>query len=186
VTLAQTFVAAFGPAFAVAFAVAFAAVLFAAAVSGLTGFGLALIAVPPLLLVYDPATVVVLIAATSLLTNTVIVLDAPRRVRVREILALLPWALAGLLLGTEVLRVADPDHIRLAAGVLVVVFAAVLMREVGLPGAGGRWGTALAGTSSGLLSTSTGLAGPRWSCSSPRAACPRRASGPPTPPTSCS
>jgi uncharacterized membrane protein YfcA len=90
----------------------------------------------------------------------VIVLDSPREVRVRAVLHLLPWAVVGLIFGTEVLRVLDPTYIRLSVGVLVVLFAALLLREVALPGIGGRWGTVIAGASSGVLSTSTGLAGP--------------------------
>ncbi len=128
--------------------------------SGLTGFGLAVVGVPMLLIVYDPATVVVLIASVSLFINAVIVQDSWREVELRTVLMLLPWAALGVFLGTEVLTRVNAEYIRLSVGLIVVVSAVLLLREVSLPGAGGIWGTVLAGTASGALSTSTGIGGP--------------------------
>jgi uncharacterized protein len=76
------------------------------------------------------------------------------------VIALLPPALVGVIVGTEVLRTVDPDYIRLGVGIVVVFSALLLLRDVRLPGAETRWGTVLAGSASGALSTSTGLAGP--------------------------
>src|SRR3712207_8180612 len=63
-------------------------------------------------------------------------------------------------MGVEVLRVVNPLYIRLAVGVVVVFSALLLLRDIRLPGAETRWGTVVAGSTSGALSTSTGLAGP--------------------------
>lgn len=139
---------------------AFLIVAVASAVSGLTGFGLAVVGVPMLLVVYDPATVVVLIASISLFINAVIVQDSWREVELRAVLMLLPWAALGVFLGTEVLTRVNAEYIRLSVGLIVIVSAILLLREVSLPGAGGIWGTVLAGTASGALSTSTGIGGP--------------------------
>ena len=135
-------------------------VVAASAVSGLIGFGLAVVGVPLLLVVYDPAAVVVLIASLSLFTNAVIVQDSWREVELRAVLMLLPWAALGVFLGTEVLTRVNPDYIRLSVGLIVILSAVLLLREVTLPGAEGFWGTILAGTASGALSTSTGIGGP--------------------------
>ena len=140
--------------------VAFVIIVLATAVSGLTGFGLAVVGVPPLMLIYEPATVVVLIAIVSLFTNAVIVQDSWREIEVRAVLSLLPWAGLGLLLGTEILRSVNAEYIRLAVGVIVILAAILLLRQFELPGIKGRWGTAVAGVTSGALSTSTGIAGP--------------------------
>ena len=139
---------------------AFLIVVAASAVSGLTGFGLAVVGVPLLLIVYDPATVVVLIASVSLFINVVIVQDSWREVELRAVLMLLPWAALGVFLGTEVLTRVNAEYIRLSVGLIVVLSAVLLLREASLPGAGGIWGTVLAGTTSGALSTSTGIGGP--------------------------
>ncbi|ABG03480.1 protein of unknown function DUF81 [Rubrobacter xylanophilus DSM 9941] len=140
--------------------VALGAAFAAGAVSGLTGFGLALVGVPLLLFVYDPATVVVLIMAFSLLINAAVVQDSWRKVDRRMAAALSPPALAGVAGGTEVLRVASPEQLRLAVGVLVVLSALLMLRDVRLPGTGSRLAPAVAGLVSGALSTSVGLAAP--------------------------
>ena len=139
---------------------AFVVIILAAAVSGLIGFGLAVVAVPLLLIFFEPVEVVVLIAFISLFTNAVIVQDSWREVETRSVLALIPWAIVGLIFGTEILRSANPDYIRLGVGVIVVLSAVLLLRDVTLKSIEGRLGTVLAGASSGALATSTGIAGP--------------------------
>ena len=134
--------------------------LLAGSVSGLTGFGLALIAVPLLLFVYEPATVVVLVFVLSVFINVAVIWDSWHDADRRLVLSLLPPAAVGVFVGAEVLYYADPLYIRLGVGMVVVFSALLLLREVRIPAAE-RWlGTVVAGSTSGLLSTSTGLAGP--------------------------
>ncbi len=139
---------------------ALVAALLAGTVTGLTGFGLALISTPLLLFVYEPRTVVVLTAFFSIFINIAVVWDSWREARRPLTLALLLPSVVGVVLGAEVLRVVDPLYIRLAVGAVVVLSALLLLRDVRLPGAGTRWGPVVAGSASGALSTSTGLAGP--------------------------
>lgn len=135
--------------------VALFAAFLAGCVSGLTGFGLALISVPLLLFVYDPTTVVVLTTVLSAAINVAVVWDSWRDANKRLVLALLPRSFVGV----AVLRIVDPLYIRLGVGVLVVLSTLLLLREVRLPGAGTWWGRGV-GSASGALSTSTGLAAP--------------------------
>ncbi len=140
--------------------VALLAALLAGVVTGLTGFGLALISTPILLFVYEPKTVVVLTAIFSIFINTAVVWDSWHESRKRLALTLLVPSVIGVVVGVEVLRVIDPDYVRLGVGMIVVFSALLLVRDVRLPGADTRWGTLVAGSASGMLSTSTGLAGP--------------------------
>ena len=140
--------------------VALLAALLAGTVTGLTGFGLALISTPLLLFVYEPRTVVVLTVFFSIFINIAVVWDSWREARRPLAIALFVPSAVGVVLGVEVLRVADPVYIRLAVGVVVVLSALLLVREVRLPGAETRWGPVVAGSASGALSTSTGLAAP--------------------------
>ena len=140
--------------------VALLSALLAGTVSGLTGFGLALISTPLLLFVYEPRTVVVITFVLSVFINLAVVWDSWQDAQRRVVLALLPPAFVGIVMGAEVLRVVDPLYIRLAVGVVVVFSALLLLRDIQLPGAETRWGTVVAGWASGTLSTSTGLAGP--------------------------
>jgi hypothetical protein len=140
--------------------VALFAALLAGIVTGLTGFGLALISTPILLFVYEPKTVVVLTAIFSIFINAAVVWDSWHEARRRLSLALFIPACFGLVVGAVVLGVIDPDYIRLGVGAIVIFSALLLVRDVRLPGANTRWGTLVAGSASGALSTSTGLAGP--------------------------
>jgi len=142
------------------FLVALFAALLAGCVSGLTGFGLALISVPLLLFIYDPATVVALTAVLSVFINVAVVRDSWREAHKRLVLALLVPALLGLMVGVEILSYVDPLYLRLGAGIMVVFSTLLLLREVRLPGAGTRWGPVAAGSVSGVLTTSIGLSGP--------------------------
>jgi uncharacterized membrane protein YfcA len=140
--------------------VALFSALLAGIVTGMTGFGLALISTPLLLFVYEPRTVIVLTAVFSIFINAAVVLDSWRDAYGRLAFALLLPAIAGIVVGAEILKTVDPVYIRLAVGTIVVFSALLLLRDVRLPGAGSGWGTVVAGSASGALSTSTGLAGP--------------------------
>ncbi len=140
--------------------VALVAAFLAGTVSGLTGFGLALISTPLLLFVYEPKTVIVLSVILSIFINLAVVVDSWREAHRGLVVALLLPALVGIVAGVEVLRVVDPTYIRLGVGIVVVISAVLLVRDTTLPGAQTRWGPVVAGSLSGALSTSTGLAGP--------------------------
>jgi uncharacterized protein len=78
----------------------------------------------------------------------------------RLVLALPFSAFFGTMAGVEVLKAVGPEYIRLGVGVLVVLFALLLVREIRIPSAGTRWRPIVAGSASGALSTSTGHGGP--------------------------
>lgn len=132
----------------------------AGTISGLTGFGLALISVPILLFVFEPRTVVLMSAVMSVVICAEIVRDSFREADRKIVAALILPSFVGVVMGAEILRVVDPLYIRLFVGAFVVVSAGLLLREIRLPGARTRWGPVVAGWTSGALSTSTGLAAP--------------------------
>jgi uncharacterized protein len=132
----------------------------AAILSGVTGFGLAVKVVPLLMLLYDPKTVVALTGVLSLTVAAAVVHDSRREADHRVALALLAAALPGLWAGAEVLQVVDPSYVQLGMGVLVVVAALLLGRDVRLPGAKTRCGPVLVDSVSGALASSTGLSAP--------------------------
>src|SRR5215204_1733991 len=79
--------------------VALFAALLAGVVTGMTGFGLALISTPILLFVYEPKTVVVLTAIFSIVINTAVVWDSWHEARRRLALALLIPSVFGVVAG---------------------------------------------------------------------------------------
>jgi uncharacterized membrane protein YfcA len=140
--------------------VALPAAFMAGVVTGMTGFGLALISTPLLLFVYEPRTVIVLTTIFSISITVAVVWDSWRDAHRWLALALLPPAFVGIVAGTEVLRAVNPVYIRLAVGAVVVFSALIMLKDFRLPGADSRWAPVVAGSASGALSTSTGLAGP--------------------------
>ena len=149
----------------VEFLVALATVFVAGSVSGLTGFGLSLISTPALLMIFDrPPTVVTVNMILAISTGLVIVAEdwigkCSSTPYVAED-SLLPWSFAGLALGVVLLTTLDPDYIRLAAGIVVLLTAFLLVYGVALVENGGRWRTVAVGVLSGTLATSTGFPSP--------------------------
>ncbi len=132
----------------------------AGAISGLAGFGFGLVSVPPLLLIFDPVTVVVLVKVLALATSWLILLDAWRAIRWRTLGLVLPPALLGQFGGIVLLRDLDAAAVKLIASAVVVGFALLLLCGISLPGAERPIADVVAGGVSGVLSTSTGLSGP--------------------------
>ena len=127
---------------------------------GATGFGFALVSVPPLLLLYPPQTVVALIFSASLLPSLLVVASAWRETDLRLVALTLPGALVGLVLGAQLLRLVDPVILKLGAGLFVAAYALAMWRGYRPPRMEGPWSASLAGVASGTLGAATGLTGP--------------------------
>ncbi len=137
-----------------------AAVAVAGVVSGVTGFGLSLVATPLLLLVLPPRTVVPLMLVHGTLNSLMILLESGRSADLRRIW---PLALAGLLgvpLGTYVLVVCDVNALKALIGAAVALSALAFLSGVRVRVARERLASAPVGLVSGLLNGSTGMSGP--------------------------
>ncbi|HRA46596.1 MAG TPA: sulfite exporter TauE/SafE family protein [Thermomicrobiales bacterium] len=139
---------------------AIAAVTVGGIISGLTGFGFGLVSVPVLLLLFPPASVVVLAKGLGLSSGVPILIADRKLVRVRLILTMIVPAIAGLFLGVAILRRADPAAIKLIAGAAVVFFSVLISRGWVLPGIRSKLAPLFFGFASGALGTSTGMPGP--------------------------
>ncbi len=143
-----------------ALTLALVAVAGAGIVTGLTGFGFALVSVPLLLLVMPPASVVTAVLVIGWMTSTVNALTSRRHVEPRLLAVLLPTSLIGMIVGGYALRWIQAPALKLIAALLVITFTLLLAvrRRPGRPP--GRRGQALVGAASGVLTTSVGLSGP--------------------------
>lgn len=129
-------------------------------VSGLAGFGFPLVCVPPLLLIYDPPTVVTASILLSIVTGVVVLVGALAQVQWRMIAGLLPWATIGLIIGVTLLKSVPDALVALVASLAVMLFTLAMMTGWKLPGADSPVATAAAGGLSGILNALTGIAGP--------------------------
>lgn len=141
--------------------VATIAIVFAAGIiSGLAAFGFALVAVPPLLLFYDPPTVTTLCLLLVMVTRLVVLKDVFRDVEWPVVGWILPPALIGTFIGLAVLRAVDSAVLELMAGSVVVISAIALLAGWRIPGTNSRLADPVTGVVSGMMSTTIGMAGP--------------------------
>jgi hypothetical protein len=141
-----------------------AAIALASGLQVVTGFGFSLICAPVLVAVTDPVTSVSILAVVGTLNNALTLVTGRRRPEVlrRDSVALVAWALPGLVLGAYGVSRLPADAVRAAIGVLVLAALAQrhLMRVRPATSLPRRWAAAIAGGTAGALSTSTGLSGP--------------------------
>ena len=129
---------------------------------GVTGFGYSLVATPLLLLDgYSLPFVVTVNLALALITRVSVAVRFRHSMWPRRVALLIGGAIPGLWLGVEVLSAVNPTDIKVAAGIVTMVAAALLARSVSappprrtIPGA-----AAVAGFFGGFLGASTSLNG---------------------------
>ena len=137
------------------------AVLIAALTQGTTGFGFALVAVPPMTILVDPEIVVPALLVQTLMTGTLILIHARKHVRIRRMGLLSLSGVAGVPAGTAILVVLDAEPLRVIIGVIVVAAALAMMAGFRKTLRNELVASVPVGFVSGTLGASTGLSGPR-------------------------
>jgi hypothetical protein len=136
------------------------AVLIAALTQGTTGFGFALVAVPPMTILVDPEIVVPALLVQTLMTGTLILIHARKHVRIRRMGLLSLSGVAGVPAGTAILVVLDAEPLRVIIGVIVVAAALAMMAGFRKTLRNELVASVPVGFVSGTLGASTGLSGP--------------------------
>lgn len=139
---------------------ALCAVLFAAFVRGLAGFGFALILAPLLLLILDPIVVVIINLFLGLLSHIVVVLWSLREVNLRRISPMIASSLLGIPLGAWIISVIAPHIMKIVIGTVIIFFAIPIFVGFRKSFTSGKLTVGLAGFFSGILASSTSLGGP--------------------------
>jgi uncharacterized membrane protein YfcA len=137
-------------------------VTLASFLGGVTGFGYSLVATPLLLLAGYPLPFVVTAnLALALVTRISVAVRFRHSMWPRRVALLIGGAIPGLWLGVELLRSVNPTDIKIAAGVVTMIAAALIARSVNappprrtIPGA-----AVIAGFLGGFLGASTSLNG---------------------------
>jgi uncharacterized protein len=131
-------------------------------VSGLAGFGTALMALGIWLYVLPPSVVVPLVLICSIVAQTSTLPSIWRSIDFKLVWPFLLGGIAGVPLGTVLVAYADPGIFKLSVGVLLLVFPAALYFNRG-PMAfsvGGQAADAGIGFAGGILGGLAGLSGP--------------------------
>jgi hypothetical protein len=146
--------------------VAFVLLLFGALaggfVSGLAGFGTALMALGIWLYALPPSVAVPLVLICSIVAQTSTLPSIWRSIDFRLVWPFLIGGLAGVPLGTLLIAHADPRVFKLSIGVLLLVFPSALYfnRAPIAPRFGGRGADGMVGFAGGILGGLAGLSGP--------------------------
>jgi hypothetical protein len=145
-----------------AYALLFLGALAGGFVSGLAGFGTALMTLGIWLYVLPPSIAVPLILICSVIAQTSTMPGIWRSIDFRLVWPFLIGGLAGVPLGTLLIAHADPNVFKLSVGVLLLVFSTALHSQ-STPVAltfGGRAADAAVGFAGGILGGLAGLSGP--------------------------
>ena len=136
------------------------AAFFAGLTQGTTGFGFALVAVPPMTILVDPQIIVPALLVQTLMTGTLILLHARKYLHVNRMWLLPLSGVAGIPTGAVILVVLDAEPLRVFIGAVVVIAALAMMAGFRRPIRNERLASVPVGFVSGTLSASTGLSGP--------------------------
>jgi hypothetical protein len=145
-----------------AMALVFLGALAGGFVSGLAGFGTALMALGIWLHVVPPAIAVALVLICSIVSQTSTLPAIWRSVDFKLVWPFLVGGLAGVPLGTMLIAHADPGLFKLSTGVFLLVLPPALFfnRKPLALSIGGRVADAMIGFAGGILGGVAGLSGP--------------------------
>jgi hypothetical protein len=135
-------------------------VFLAGAISGLAGFGSAIVSVPVLMVLMPPKTVVPLVQLISSTIHVFVLADAWKALNLRRIWPLIVAGVSSVPLGTCILLLLDASTLRLLVGVTVVLCALAMFLGFQRPVRRERLMLVLVGLLSGALNGSTGMGGP--------------------------
>lgn len=132
----------------------------AALITGLTGFGFALLGTPFLVLLYPAKTAVVLAILLNSISVTILLVPLRKEVQLAPVGVLTVASLPGLAIGAYLLAIIRDSVLLLLIGGITIIFAIVMMLGFSRPFKHENWAAAVSGFISGILGASTGLNGP--------------------------
>ena len=132
----------------------------AALVQSLTGFGLALVAIPFLILVLSPKVAVPMLVGSSIILGGALLVETYRLVDVRKVVYLLFGGILGLPVGAYILARFDPHLLSELIGGVTLVLALLLLLGVSRRFRRERRVSVSAGFLSGMIGGGTAMYGP--------------------------
>lgn len=129
-------------------------------IQGCTGFGLGLVAAPPLMIVLPPVAVVPVVLMMSTVNTAVAAFHARRQISLRIVIPLAMGACIGLPAGIYALKHTDVHLFKLLVGMVVLSFAAAMLAGWRRPFHNERRALLPVGLMSGFLGGSTSMGGP--------------------------
>ena len=116
--------------FSIPWIVAFCVVLVAAFVRGVSGFGLALILAPILLLLMNSKSTVVVNLLLAIVSNLVVLPLGFRHIYLKGILPMVIFAIPGIAIGAWIITIIEPSTLKIVIGAVTVISAIPLAMGV--------------------------------------------------------
>jgi uncharacterized protein len=136
------------------------AIIAGAAVQGALGFGIALVAVPVLVLTMPPTLVTPMMIILGLLNNLVVLAATWRDVRARLLVPLAAAGLLGLPIGVMLLKYLDAAPFKIGVGVLTMLLAVAMYTGWNVRVRNERAGLLVIGGIGGVLHSAAFISGP--------------------------
>lgn len=135
-------------------------VLVAGITQSATGFGFALVAVPLLLFVLDPKSVVALAIVLSFIMAVMRIIHLWKYIDYRRLAMICIGCAFGLPIGIYILSTVDPSVLKIVIAGVIIPFSIVLLLGFSYRFKRDNLGTGIAGFISGILTAGTSLGGP--------------------------
>jgi uncharacterized membrane protein YfcA len=146
--------------FSVPWILAFCAVLVAAFVRGVSGFGLALILAPILLLLMNSKSTVVVNLLLAIVSNLVVLPLSFRHIYLKGILPMVIFTIPGIVIGAWIITIIEPSTLKIVIGAVIVISVIPLAMGISKAFHKEKLACGFSGFLSGLIGTSTSLGGP--------------------------
>jgi len=143
-----------------ALAAAIIVILIGALIQGLAGFGFSQFAIPLLVLFMASDELIPIMVVLSLFLNILMIHDLRKDVQIRRIWPLMAGGVFGIPIGTYLLMVADPNHIKLLIGSLIFLFGLAQLLEFRKQVAREKAAMVPIGFAGGVLQGSVSMSGP--------------------------
>ncbi|AEJ00850.1 protein of unknown function DUF81 [Nitrosomonas sp. Is79A3] len=134
-------------------------ILFSCFFHGITGFGVALFAVPLSLLFLDKVTVMVALPFLSIFLNGFLIKRIDQPADMPKINLMLFSSLCGMPIGIYLLQITSTSHLQIVAGSISILFAALVFSK-NIELSPNKITAVLIGWLAGLLQTSIAMSGP--------------------------
>ncbi len=143
-----------------ALAAAIIIILIGALIQGMAGFGFSQFAIPLLVLFMDSGELIPIMVVLSLFLNLLMIQDLRKDVNVGRIWPLMAGGIFGIPIGTYLLLVADPNHLKLLIGSMIFVFGLAQLLEFRRHVDSEKAAMAPIGFAGGVLQGSVSMSGP--------------------------
>ncbi len=134
--------------------------LLSGVIQGTFGFGFGLVSIPLLSLFLPAKDVVPAMLLHGTLLNIMVISESWREIRIGRLWPLFIAGLLGIPIGTWLLRVIDPGHLRVVVGGVVIISAAILATGYRVPLKNERATLLPTGFVSGILNGAITMSGP--------------------------